>query len=319
MKSIWKCPRCGITSTTKQNLKNHLRKKKICKPLYADIDRDLYIIQELYGTKSKINKDMSSFCHHFNKPDCHHLSSSVNILSSFIKNEPNMSSFIKNSDETLNNSDLNCIFCNKVYSSRQSKWRHEKICSNRNANNNNVENVSTTVLELKLKLEAKDTIIEELKSQIEVLLKNQGSNNVHNTTQYNIDVKINSFGKENTSYITKDFITKLIQSGPYNTIPKLLEHIHFNPKHTENHNVKIPNKKQGYAQIYNGNTWEYRDKNETISNMSNRAYGIINKHYQSGTNTYMDQFKLSYDSNEKKIIKRITKDTELMIINNQLT
>ena len=52
--------------------------------------------------------------------------------------------------------------------------------------------------------------------------------------------------------------------------------------------------------------------------MSNRAYGIINKHYQSGTNTYMDQFKLSYDSNEKKIIKRITKDTELMIINNQL-
>ena len=27
------------------------------------------------------------------------------------------------------------------------------------------------------------------------------------------------------------------------------------------------------------------DKNETISNMSNRAYGIINKHYQSGTNT----------------------------------
>ena len=40
MKSTWKCPRCGITSTTKQNLKNHLRKKKICKPLYADIDRE---------------------------------------------------------------------------------------------------------------------------------------------------------------------------------------------------------------------------------------------------------------------------------------
>ena len=64
MKSIWKCPRCGITSTTKQNLKNHLRKKKICKPIYADIDREIYISQELYGVKSKINKDMSSFCHH---------------------------------------------------------------------------------------------------------------------------------------------------------------------------------------------------------------------------------------------------------------
>ena len=122
----------GITSTTKQNLKNHLRKKKICTPLYADIDRELYISQE-HGAKSKINKDVSSFCHHFNKPERHHLSSSVNILSSFIKNKPNMSSFIKNSDDTLNNSDLTCIFCNKVYSSRQSKRRHEKICSNRNS------------------------------------------------------------------------------------------------------------------------------------------------------------------------------------------
>ena len=168
-----------------------------------------------------------------------------------------------------------------------------------------------------MKLEAKDTIIDELKSQIEVLLKNQGSNNVHNTTQYNIDVKINSFGKENTSYITSEYIKSLISSGPINTIPKLLEHIHFNPEHIENHNVKIPNKKQNYAQIFNGITWEYRDKQETISNMSDRAYGIINEHYQYGSNAYMDEFKQGYESNEKNLIKRLTKDTELMIINNQ--
>ena len=38
---------------------------------------------------------------HFNKPERHHLSSSVNILSSFIKNKPKMSSFIKNQADTL--------------------------------------------------------------------------------------------------------------------------------------------------------------------------------------------------------------------------
>ena len=78
-------------------------------------------------------------------------------------------------------------------------------------------------------------------------------------------------------------------------------YIHFNLHTEKSYNVKILDKKQGYAQIYNGNTWEYRDKNETISNMSNRAYGIINKHYQSGTNTWINLN--SYDSNEK-IIKK---------------
>ena len=64
---------------------------------------------------------------------------------------------------------------------------------------------------------------------------------------------INSFGKENTSYITKDYIDSLISQGPMNIIPTLLKYIHFNPNHKENHNIKITNKKDNYAQIFNGN------------------------------------------------------------------
>ena len=94
--------------------------------------------------------------------------------------------------------------------------------------------------------------IEELKNQIDLLLKNQGSNNVHNNITYNTSIVLNAFGSENTSYITGEYIKGLISSGPMNSIPKLLEHIHFNPDHTENHNVKIPNKKQPYAEIFNG-------------------------------------------------------------------
>ena len=313
MNSKWICPRCGVSSTTKQNLKNHLRKKKICKPIVADIDREIYISEELYGCKKEINKEVSSFCHHFDKPKRHHLSSSVINPSSINKKFINLSSFIKNEDDSKSNPDFECIFCKKPLSSRQSKWRHEQICTS------NTEKLgqNDVVTELRIKLEAKDTIIDELKNQIEVLLKNQGNNNIHNTTQYNIDVKINSFGQENISYITKEYINNLIKNGPVNTIPKLLEHIHFNPNHTENHNIKIPNKKQNYAQVFNGDTWVYKDKNETITNMSDRAYGILNEHYHNGTNTYMDKFKSLYDSDDKKVLKRISKDTELMIINNQ--
>ena len=213
---------------------------------------------------------------------------------------------------------LSVQYVKKYYRLTTIWWRHEQNCKHTSVIEDKPMLIIPTdnvLLQLQMKLEAKDTIIDELKSQIEVLLKNQGNNNIHNTTQYNIDVKINSFGKENTSYITSEYIKNLISSGPPNT-HQLLEHIHFNPDHTENHNVKIPTKKQNYAQIFNGITWEYH-KQETISNMSDRAYGILNEHYQHGSNTYMDEFKQGYDSNEKKLIRRLTKDTELMILNNQ--
>ena len=106
---------------------------------------------------------------------------------------------------------------------------------------------------------------------------------------------INSFGKENLDYISNDYINKLIESGPLNSIPTLLKYIHFNPEHKENHNVKISNKKENLAQIFNGISWEYRDKKETISDMSDRAFNIINTHYQNGNNSYMNDFKVQYE------------------------
>ena len=38
--------------------------------------------------------------------------------------------------------------------------------------------------------------------------------------------------------------------------------------------------------------------------MTNKAYGIINKHYETGTNTYMDTFKDSYEKDNKEVVKK---------------
>ena len=51
------------------------------------------------------------------------------------------------------------------------------------------------------------------------------------------------------------------------------------------------NKKENFAQVYNGNKWEYQDKKQTIENMTDKAFGIINEHYDEGTNQYMDNIK----------------------------
>ena len=127
---------------------------------------------------------------------------------------------------------------------------------------------------------------------------------------------IKPFGKENTSYITADYVNRIINDGPVNSIPKLIKYIHFHPEHKENHNVKIPNKKQPYAQIYNGTRWEYQSKKDTIERMSDRAYSILNIHY-SGGNDYMNQFKTIFDQKNTELSKRLLQDIELIIINNQ--
>ena len=116
--------------------------------------------------------------------------------------------------------------------------------------------------------------------------------------------------------ITSDCVNKLINSGPYNSIPQLIKYIHFHPEHKENHNVKIPNKKQSYAQIYNGTKWEYQSKKDTIEKMSDRAYAILNKHYIGG-NQHMNKFKSNFDDNSPELSRRLVRDIELTIINNQ--
>ena len=210
-----------------------------------------------------------------------------------------------------------CRHCSKAFDRKYNLTRHEVSCKVRAPPEfKKYKHSEYTESEKDIIIASKDRIIEELKNQIELLLRNQGSNNVHNNITYNTSIVLNAFGNENTSYITSEYIKGLINSGPMNSIPKLLQHIHFNPDHQENHNVKIPNKKQSYAEIFNGSTWDIQDRKQTIEVMTDNAYNLLNTHY-SGGNEYMNKFKDQYDSNDINLTKRLQKDTEIMILNSQ--
>ena len=69
------------------------------------------------------------------------------------------------------------------------------------------EMLRRTKNEYDLKVVENMTIIDELRKQVELLLRNQGSNNI----TFNTNIVLNAFGKENTSYITSDYVKLLIK------------------------------------------------------------------------------------------------------------
>ncbi len=298
---LYTCPRCGYSNKIKTKMKNHLMRKNPCKIVNKMLSvQECY--QQLFGDEMpKYPKITLSNPKNIPKLRSNALKC-VEISQNYVEQNEKKDIF-QNADQTSR-----CPYCNESF--KQNRYLKVHI---QKYHFSQINSDFYTKDEVNAKLKEKDDIINDLRNNIAKLLEKVGNNNTYNT--YNI-VNINPFGKENTSYVTDDYINNLINSGPYNSIPKLLKYIHFHPKHSENHNVKIPNKKLPFAQIFNGEDWEYRDKKATIESLSNKAFSIINNHYNGG-NQYMNKFKEQFNDSVKSLIKRVNKDIELTIINSQ--
>ena len=202
-----------------------------------------------------------------------------------------------------------CKYCGQIFKHRQSKWKHEKKCTKKNV-------LANKCSRLEQQNKEKDKAIEVLKAQMEIIMEKVGSQvHNHNTTNYTINVVLNAFGSETTDYLTGNKVRQILQQGgAIDSIPRLLKAIHFNPDHIENQNVIIPSRKDNVAKIWDGNKWVLKAKETTINEMTDKAYNLINEHYDEGNKQY-DDFTDRYANNDKIVKKRVTQDTELMIIN----
>ena len=249
----YSCPRCGYTNSIRTHIRNHFSRKNICLPTIADISKE-----ECY--KTVLNEN---FLEGVSVKQCRNLKD-IN------ENIPKIKETIDNKGEDKNK----CRYCDKSFTHRQNKWRHEKKCvlifKKMSINEEELKENVVTDLEIKnienetykLIIE-KDNQINTLKSQIETLIgKNPAPSVVQNIQgdQNNVNIYLNAFGQENIKYITDTIIEKLISMEPVNAVPKLLQQIHFHPNHMENHNIYIPNKSKSFAKIFDGQKWIYTKK-----------------------------------------------------------
>ena len=135
----------------------------------------------------------------------------------------------QNCKSNLGNNSTICSGCLTKYSCKSNLVRHHKNCKR--------------YLELFTVGDIKDEII-ELKTCIKTMMvdnvKNINNLNINNYTTINQNLIINNFGFEDIKHLDKNFIKELLES-PNNSVPKLIDAIHFSKEHPQNMNMMQSN------------------------------------------------------------------------------
>ena len=152
----------------------------------------------------------------------------------------------------------------------------------------------------------------KLEKEIGKLIDKVG--NVTNNT--NNIIVVNNYGKENTDYLTVDKIKKLL-NRPYDSVQELIKMLHYDPDHPENHNVKITNKKEPYALVWNDPIWELRKKKSVVKDLVDKGYMMIDTTYDNidkPLKKYIN-FQDNFEDDTTQIKNKIEEETEIVIIN----
>ena len=214
----------------------------------------------------------------------------------------------KDPEKTQSNPTFSCDFCYSTFSSYAHKRRHElHRCK---------ENVSVKDLKIRTLEKEKKKLEKQIIKMMDKVgtINNTTNNNTNNNTQ-NIIV-VNNYGKENTDYLTVDKIKALLDR-PFDSVQELIKMLHFNSEHPENHNVKITNKKEPYALVWNEPIWEIRKKKSVVKDIVDKGYLMIDTTHDSmdESNKKYINFQTKFDDDETNIKEVIEEEAEIVIIN----
>ena len=186
-----------------------------------------------------------------------------------------------------------CEYCNKKISQRLLNRHQRNNCKKipKYVKNNLLEKYNSNKKHIKA-LEARKVNI-----QNSTVNSNNTTNNITNNN--NITIKINPLGEENTDFLKKKDIIKIINRC-YMAIPDLIKKIHSRP---ENRNIFIPNfNKKIMAHLNNKNEIEYND-------YENVCEKIINKNIER-LDSYFYKFEKELKEHIKKRMTNVMREND---------
>jgi hypothetical protein len=216
-----------------------------------------------------------------------------------------------------------CSICQQTFTYSSGLSRHRIKCKEKEV----IEIPKIDILEKEVKELHQQNL--KLSKEVEDLKKNnkeiniQTQNNIENQNiknQYN-NIIINCFGSENLDYITDKVILHCMEKI-YGSLPLLIEKIHFDPNHPENHNIQIPNKKLPHAKIINHKReWQIVQKKDVIEDMIDMGYSMLDEKFQEkghelpeNKQKHFRNFQEKYEDGNKKTQKDIRNRVENVII-----
>jgi len=211
-----------------------------------------------------------------------------------------------------------CDHCDESFTLYTNKRRHELHRCKNNLNNIITEKNNTITKIEKLHENEK----KQLYKQIELLLDKVGNTttNITNNTQ---NIQLNNYGNEDLSHISDKFKGQLI-SMPYGMIPKLIEAVHFNDSMPGNKNIALTNKNDNKVKIFNGTKWIYKNKEETLNDLVDGKYFILDTYFEYNSNmlnktnkSNYEKFRNYFDEKDKKLIEKLKNECELILLNNR--
>ena len=153
-------------------------------------------------------------------------------------------------------------------------------------------------------------------------IQESGGGITNNTNNINIThIHINNYGKENTDYITDDFLVKAIKRHT-GSVPALLKHLHFHPEHPENHNVRMPNKRDKYMQVLRNGEWKHENRRKVIDSLveQGKNYIMDSDVYNDGSpnvpTTYRKYMERMHDEDDH-VLSDVCNDVEIMLLDNR--
>ena len=190
-----------------------------------------------------------------------------------------------------------CKHCKRFFKNYQNRWKHEKICKMKNHEIIENKNNNSQIIE----------------NQNNGTINNNTNNGTINNTN---NIIINNYGQENLLYLKDDLIKLVLQrltkhddDSMKNAIPRLAQHIHFNPYHKENNNVEINSIKSKTAKKMVDGKMKYVIKEQLIkeihANIIEFLQKYINKHRLEITRSMTEclkHYKLKNPDYIKKII-----------------
>jgi len=261
-----------------------------------------------------------------NKKDyCRHIETKKHLknMGELDNNENNQKTTKNNQNipsDTISENMFECDFCNATFKHIQSKYRHEKDrCKVKKSQIAIIEQMRCEMREQLRVQEARHSEqMKELMKITEIALSKPsgGNRNCNNTTNNNIT--IHAYGKEDISFLKdKDFLEMLNSSGT--SVQTLVKKIHFNEEHPENKNVKITNRKQPYAKVYNGDKWLLKDKKETISDLVEDKMNILDSKFdelQDDMTPFKQERHIDFHENTTdETLDNLKKEVEICVMN----